>query len=94
MEFVVTLHAFADDTQLYLHCDSNSILQSVTTLQQCVAAIGKWMSANLLKLNADKTELLWTGSRHCLRELSGNGPSLVLGADDIDVASVARLLGV
>ena len=23
--------------------------------------IGHWMSANRLKLNADKTELLWTG---------------------------------
>ena len=82
MEYGVTLHAFADDTQLYLHCDSNSIVQSVTTLEQCITAIGKWMSANHLKLNTDKTELLWTGSRHCLRGLSGNGPSLVLGVDD------------
>ena len=52
------------------------------------------MSANRLKLNADKTELLWTGSRHSLRRLSGNGSSLVLGSDDIDAVSVARLLGV
>ena len=81
-------------TQNYTYCDSNSIVQSVTMLQQCFAAIGKWMSANRLKLNGDKTELLWTGSRHSLRELSSNGPSLVLGADDIDVASVTRLLGV
>ena len=81
MEYGVTLHAFVDDTQLYLHCDRNSIVQHVTTLEQCVAAIGKWMSANRLKLDADKTELLWTGSRHSLRGLSGNGPSLVLDAD-------------
>ena len=24
-----------------------------------------WMSANRLKVNTDKTELLWVGSRHC-----------------------------
>ena len=52
------------------------------------------MCANRLKLNADKTEFLWTGSLHSVRELFGNGPSRVLGADDIDEASVAHLLGV
>jgi len=46
---------------------------SVIRLEQCATAIGHWIpppmatgviSANWLKLNAEKTELLWAGTRH------------------------------
>jgi len=30
----------------------------------CVIMIGQWMSANKLKLNAEKTELMWAGTRY------------------------------
>jgi len=47
------------------------------------------MSANRLKLlNADKTELLWVGSRHKL------ATSLQLGANVIRASDHVRLLGV
>ena len=36
-----------------------------------------WMSANRLKLNMDKTELLWTGTRY-MSMLNDSGPSLQL----------------
>jgi len=39
------------------------------------------MSANRLKLNADKTELLWAGSRHGPALLGSAGPSLQLGTE-------------
>ena len=39
------------------------------------------MSANRLKLNTHKTELLWAGSKHGLAYLGSNRPSLRLGAD-------------
>jgi len=35
-------------------------------LEQCITDVGRWMCANRLKLHADKTELLWVGSRHSL----------------------------
>ena len=92
-EYDVTL-SFADDTQLYPHCESSSLTQSITSLEQCVTAICNWMSANHLKLNAEKTELLWTGSKHALCGLCGNGPPLLLGRDNINAASSACLLGV
>jgi len=38
---------------------------------------------NRLKLNTDKTELLWTGSRHSISQLHGHGPSIQLGADTV-----------
>ena len=33
-----------------------------STTQNCIEEASHWMSANRLKLNADKTELLWAGS--------------------------------
>ena len=52
------------------------------------------MSVNHLKLNTDKTELVWTGSRHNLSLLGGCGPSLQLGDDVIKPSDHVRLLGV
>ena len=51
----VTLHSFAED-----------ITTAATRLKECIVDVGRWMSANRLKLNTDKTELLWTGSRHSI----------------------------
>ena len=47
-----------------------------------------------LKLNTDKNELIWTGSRHNLSLLGGCGPSLQLGGDVIKPSDQVRLLGV
>ena len=46
------------------------------------------------KLNTDKTELIWTGSRHNLSLLGGCGPSLQLGDDVIKPINHVQLFGV
>jgi len=51
----VTVHAFADDTQMYLHCSRDDTTSSADRLERCIADVGQWMSANRL---IDKTELL------------------------------------
>ena len=58
LKFGVRLHAFADDNQLHVHCDISDILSSVDALERCVTAIGHWMSANRLKLDAEKTGIV------------------------------------
>jgi len=40
------------------------LASAVHKLEDCISEVGHWMSAIRLKLNADKTELLWVGSRH------------------------------
>jgi len=55
----VSLQAFADDTQLYLHCRRTDTASVAARLEQCITDVGRWMCANRLKLNADKTELMW-----------------------------------
>ena len=52
------------------------------------------MSANQLKLNTEKTELLWAASRHGQSSLTGCGPSLQLGVDTVTAQDDVRLLGV
>jgi len=52
------------------------------------------MSTNRLKLNTDKTELLWTGPRHSISQLHGHGPSIQLGADTVPACDHVWLLGV
>jgi len=67
-------------TQLYLHFNRTEITSSVDQLERCVLDIGHWMSANRLKLNADKTELLFASSSCSCATLSGCYPALQLGA--------------
>jgi len=52
------------------------------------------MSANRLKLNADKTQLLFSSSGHCCAALKGSYPMLKLGADTAVASSHVRLLDV
>ena len=48
-KYGVMLHAFVDDTQLYLHCRTNQAEASVEALERCIDAISCWMSANRLR---------------------------------------------
>jgi len=52
------------------------------------------MSANRLKLNAQKTELVWAGSRHHAAVLGSNGPSLRAGDETVVPSYHVRVLGV
>ena len=94
--FGITLHAFADDNQLHVHCDLSNVLSSVNALEQCVTATGHWMSANRLKLNAEQTELLWAGSRfNVARLIRDHDLTLTLdGASTVKAADAVRVLGV
>jgi len=58
----VSLHAFADDTQLYLHCRCVDTASAAAQLEQCIVDVDHCMSANRLKLNTlntDKMKLLY-----------------------------------
>ena len=48
---------------VYLHCSRNDTTTTVARLEQSIVDINYWMSANRMKLNMDKTELLWAGTR-------------------------------
>jgi len=87
-EHQVNFHSFADDSRI------SEASSAVSRLADCISVSGHWMSANRLKLNVDKTELLWVGSRHNLASLRGCTPSIQLGEDVIRARDHVRLLGV
>jgi len=52
------------------------------------------MAANRRELNADKTELLWAGSKYSFASHNGGGPPLRMGDETITASDHVRLLGV
>ena len=57
----ITYHLYADDQQLYMAfkpSNTRAKEQCIQQLEGCIEEIHKWMSANMLKLNDDKTEFI------------------------------------
>ena len=68
----VTYHLYADNQHLYLAfkpSNAGAKEQCTEQLQGCLADICKWMSANMLKLNDDKTEFIMFGTNHQLKKM-------------------------
>jgi len=47
-------------------CVCDDTPTAVEKLEHCVTDTNQWKSANRLRLNPEKTELLWSGSKHSL----------------------------
>ena len=79
----VSRHSYTDDTQLHLQCHRREMTTAVQRLEMCITDVIHWMAANRLKLNIDKTEVLWAGSKYGSTPLGSNGPPLQLGDEII-----------
>ena len=66
------------------------LTNSITKIEECPSDIDKWMSINRLKLNKDKTELLYLFSKYNPQE---SLPPLRFGTDTIKPSSHARNIG-
>ena len=51
-------HSFADNLQLQMSAPPDRLSEPLHSMQSCVSHVKAWASANMLKLNDDKTELL------------------------------------
>ena len=88
-------HFYADDTQLYVTFnpkDLNSLGQNMKRLENCIADIRHWMSTNMLKLNDDKTEVLYIASPYFQKSMPSE--SLRIGDTAVSPARKARNIGV
>ena len=86
----VTYHLYADDQQLYLAfkpSNAGAKEQCIEQLEGCIAEICKWMAANMLKLNDDKTEFIMFGTKHQLRKTESASTRIAIG--NTKVLSVA-----
>ena len=90
----MSYHLYADDTQLYIPFSCNDALDlnhTMTKIETCLADIIKWMTLNKLKLNKDKTELLFLYSKHSPQQ---SFPPLRFGSDIIKPTESAKNIGV
>ena len=85
-ELGVTFHCYADDTQFYIpfYFDDNTW---VSDMERYLAVIHSWMTSNLLKLNANKTEMLLL-SIQWIRRKYGDRPGCVTLPGHVFVSSV------
>jgi len=82
---------------LFLNYKLQDVGEAVMSMEKCIAAMKGWMASNRLKLNPDKTQVLWTGSSKRLMQL--NPSELVLNLDPqasctVTPTNSAWLLGV
>ncbi len=56
----IMFHSYADDTQVYVHCDNNeeAVHGAIAKLQICIHDICIWMTNKALVLNAEKTDFI------------------------------------
>jgi len=77
-EHKVNLHGYADDTQLYIHCQPDETAAAVAVLERCIKDVDDYESLTWTKQNCCGSELNTT----CLK-LNGSGPSLQLKSSTV-----------
>ena len=56
-------HSFADDLQLQMSAHPDRISELLHSMQSCISDVKAWATANMLKLNDNKTELMLVTSK-------------------------------
>ena len=56
-------HSFADDKQLQMSAPPDRISELLHSMQSCISDAKDWATANMLKLNDNKTELMLVTSK-------------------------------
>ena len=89
-KYNISYQSFADDTQLYDSSPNDKISNSISSIQNCISQIKIWMNSNKLKLNDEKTEMLYIHSKS--KDITPS--NITIGNTSIPFSSHARNLGV
>ena len=69
LKYKLGFHQYADDTQIYGHCNNESTEKLQMRVSDCVDEIASWMGANCRKLSSETTEVIWFSSRRNLKNI-------------------------
>ena len=89
------VHAYADDTQLYVPFDLNDPNDEMSARQRaeaCILEIKSWMTVNKLKLNDEKTEFLIMTSKFHQHKIHDH--QIKVDTASIPASESARNLGI
>ena len=90
--FKVSVHCYADDTQLYrAFTPGEDELEVLGQMEQCISELRNWMSRNMLKLNDDKTEFIILGTDVSLKKVKIE--SIKVGNHEIKAVESVRNIG-
>jgi hypothetical protein len=89
-DFGLSVHLYADDTQIYGSCRPTDVDALTALISRCSTAVAGWMSSNRLQLNSGKTEVLWCTSARRQHQLP-TSPVAINGTPIEPVKSVRDL---
>ena len=85
-------HSFADDLQLQMSAPPDRISELLHSMQSCISDVKVWATANMLKLNENKTELMLVTSKRTKRQHS-LPTSITIGNAQIPFKKSVKNLG-
>ena len=80
------------NAQLYVHCTAGQCATEASRLTTCIEELNTWMASNRLRLNSDKTQFIWVGSRQQLANVTVT--EILLGGHRITTSHNVTCLGV
>ena len=92
--FSISSHQSADDTALLSHIPLADISTSRVSIEHCLLAVRNWFRSRRLQLNADKTELIWFGSKCNIGKIYSVDMTLTFGEVSISPVICVKYLGV
>ena len=85
-------HSFADDLQLQMSAPPDRISELLHSIQSCISDVKAWATANMLKLNDSKTELMLVTSKRTMH-LHDLPNSITIGNAQIPFKQSVKNLG-
>ena len=85
-------HSFADDLQLQMSAPPDRISELLHSIQSCTSDVKAWASANMLKLNDNKTELMLVTSKRT-KPIHSLPTSITIGNAQIHLKQSVKNLG-
>ena len=85
-------HSYADDLQLQMSAPPDRISELLHSMQSCISDVKAWATANMLKLNDSKTELMLVTSKRS-KHLHNLPTSITIGNAHIPFKQSVKNLG-
>ena len=88
----ITHHSLADDLQLQMSPSNDKISELRHSMQSCITDVKAWTTANMLKLNDNKRQLMLVTSKGT-KHLHNPPTSITIGNAQIPVKQSVKKLG-